>query len=150
MADIRFYHLENEGLEGALPKLLERVIAAGLRAVIKVKDQDQGRAIDELLWSYKPDSFMAHDTEGCDYPADQPLYITSADQDIPNSAECLVLLDADKWQDFSNFQRVLYMFDGRDENIVAAARLHWKSYKDQEFEMSYWQQTEMGGWEKKA
>lgn len=149
MTDIRFYHLENEGLDGALPKLMERVISAGLKAVIKVKDKNQSKEIDELLWSYKPDSFLAHDTQGCDHADVQPIYITTA-QEIPNSADCLVILDAEKWDDFAPFKRVLYMFDGRRDDIVSAARLDWKAFKDKGLEMSYWQQKQGGGWDQKA
>lgn len=149
MTDIRFYHLENEGLDGALPKLMERVISADLRAVIKVKDNDQCKQIDDLLWSYKDESFMAHDVEGCDHAADQPIFITTQET-IPNKADCLVLLNAEVWQDFSPFQRVLYMFDGRQEEIVANARKDWKDFKSKGLEMSYWQQGQGGGWSQKA
>lgn len=149
MPDIRFYHLESEDIATALPKLMERVVAAGLRAVIKVKDKDQSQQIDELLWSYKPDSFLAHDVEGCNSPADQPIYITTTDMDHPNQADCLVLLDADNWSDFGGFQRILYMFDGRSDQIVEAARGDWKRFRDLGLDMSYWQQNPGGGWAQK-
>lgn len=149
MTDIRFYHLENEGWDGALPKLMERVISANLKAVIKVKDTEQGKQVDTLLWSYKADSFLPHDTQDCENPARQPVYITSA-QEQPNAAECLVLLDADQYDDISPFKCVLYMFDGRKGDVLSQARLDWKKYKDQGLEMSYWQQNPGGGWEQKA
>ena len=41
------------------------------------------------------------------------------------------------------------MFDGRDETM-AAARQRWRGYLDQGFKLTYWQQTEAGGWEKKT
>ncbi|WND02339.1 DNA polymerase III subunit chi [Temperatibacter marinus] len=149
MPDIRFYHLENEGLEGALPKLMERVISAGLRAVVKVKDTDQSALIDELLWSYKPDAFLPHDTEDSPQVSLQPILITTQQHRL-NEAECLILLDADNWDDFDPFKRILYMFDGKNEEVVTAARLDWKAFKEKGFEMSYWQQMPGGGWDQKA
>ena len=48
------------------------------------------------------------------------------------------------------YARIIDMFDGRNEDMVAAARLRWRSYLDQGLNLTYWQQTETGGWEKKA
>jgi DNA polymerase-3 subunit chi len=42
------------------------------------------------------------------------------------------------------------MFDGNDENELNDARAQWKALKDAGLPMSYFQQTESGGWEKKA
>jgi DNA polymerase-3 subunit chi len=33
---------------------------------------------------------------------------------------------------------------------VEVARSHWLSYKEQGFPLTYWQQSETGGWEKKT
>ena len=42
------------------------------------------------------------------------------------------------------------MFDGHDDEAVSAARQRWKAHKDSGHALTYWQQTERGGWEKKA
>ena len=39
---------------------------------------------------------------------------------------------------------------GRDETQVTRAREHWKAYKAQGHEVTYWRQTDAGGWEKGA
>ena len=46
--------------------------------------------------------------------------------------------------------RALDLFDGRDEAAVQAARERWRDYRDAGYPLTYWQQSEMGGWEKKA
>ncbi|MCS5604247.1 MAG: DNA polymerase III subunit chi, partial [Alphaproteobacteria bacterium] len=48
------------------------------------------------------------------------------------------------------FARIIDMFDGHNKDVVGAARKRWQAYKDQGFSLTYWQQTEGGGWEKKA
>ena len=42
------------------------------------------------------------------------------------------------------------MLNGRDEAQVSAARERWKTYKEAEYTVTYWQQTDAGGWDKKA
>jgi DNA polymerase-3 subunit chi len=149
VAEIRFYHLQRQTLEEALPKLMERVVEAGLRAVVKLPEKGLMETINKVLWDYDPASFLPHDIEGCESPDEQVIYLTTGD-DNPNAATVLVLVDAVKSPDVAKYDRCLYMFDGRDEGIVADARADWKAFKDFGAEMSYWQQREMGGWEQKA
>lgn len=149
MDDIRFYHLQRQTLEEALPGLMTKVAEAGLKAVIKTKDQSTLDTLDKVLWDFDPASFLAHDKDGCDHPEDQTFLLTTGD-DNPNSATVLVLVDAVDCPGFDSYVRCLYMFDGRNEDVVAKAREDWKSWKDGDWNISYWQQKEMGGWEQKA
>ncbi|WP_262691732.1 DNA polymerase III subunit chi [Kordiimonas aestuarii] len=149
MAEIRFYHLQRQTLEEALPKLMERVVEAGLRAVVKLPERGMMETLNKVLWDYDAASFLPHDIEGCESPEDQTIFLTTGDHN-PNAATVLVLVDAVKSPDVKNYDRCLYMFDGRDEGIVGAAREDWKVFKDYDVDMSYWQQREMGGWEQKA
>lgn len=149
MSDIRFYHLQRQTLEEALPKLMEKVVGAGLKAVIKAADTAAIDTLDKVLWSYDPPSFLPHDKQGCAFPAEQTLYLTTEDEN-PNEATVLVLVDAAQSDSIDGYERCLYMFDGRNEEIVSAARADWKRLQDGEHTLSYWQQKEMGGWEQKA
>ncbi|WP_417457004.1 DNA polymerase III subunit chi [Kordiimonas sp.] len=149
VADIRFYHLQRQTLEEALPKLMERVVDAGLCAHIKVPDRGMMETLNKVLWDYDPASFLPHDMEGCEHPEEQMIYLSTGDEKL-NGASVLVLVDAVASPNVADYDRCLYMFDGRNEDIVAAAREAWKGFKELGGEMSYWQQREMGGWEQKA
>ncbi|MCJ9428933.1 DNA polymerase III subunit chi [Kordiimonas marina] len=149
MTEIRFYHLQRQSLEEALPKLLERIQSAGLNAVIKLPDRGLMETMDKVLWDYDPASFLPHDIEGCKHADAQTFYLTTSDEN-PNSATALVLVDAVDSPDVMKYDRCLYMFDGRNDDIVAKARADWKNFKETDAELSYWQQREMGGWEQKA
>ena len=45
------------------------------------------------------------------------------------------------------FDLIVLMFDGRDEAALAQARSEWRRLKDQERAISYWRETDEGGWE---
>ena len=149
MDDIRFYHLQRQTLEEALPKLMVKVAEAGLKAVIKTKDQATIDTLDKVLWDFDPASFLPHDKDGCDHPEDQAFYLTTTEEN-PNAATVLVLVDAAESSALESYGRCLYMFDGRNQDIVAKAREDWKLWKEGNWSISYWQQKEMGGWEQKA
>jgi len=149
MTDIGFYHLTRTPLDRALPKLLEKVIAAGKRAVVRAGSGERVEFLNTALWTYEPSSFLPHGTAKEGEAARQPIWLTDSDEN-PNSAQILVLTDGAIVKDVGAYERCLEMFDGRDQQAVEAARSRWRDYKDGGHQLTYWQQTESGGWEKKA
>ncbi len=136
-------------LTSALPKLLEKVDGAGLKAAIKVGSEDHIAELNEALWSFNKQSFLPHGSMKDKFPDKQPIYLTTGDEN-PAGATVLVLVDNMESDELHNYDRCLEMFDGNDQVAVTAARVRWKTYKDAGHELTYWQQTEQGGWSKKA
>ncbi len=143
--DVWFYHLQRQPLEAVLPSLLEKCLERGWRAFVHAS-ASQVEAIDQMLWSYAPESFLPHGLSG----ADQPILI-SADNTNANSAQVLVFTGADvQLSPQDAYERAIVIFDGNDEGRLAAARAQWAHLKSQGFSLTYWQQSENGGWVKKA
>jgi len=147
--EILFYHLENEPLERVLPSLLEKTLERGWRAVVKAGSQERLKAIDAMLWTYREDSFLAHGTSSEKLCEHQPILLT-CDDDVPNGAGVMFLVDGGAAQTFEGFIRVVYLFDGQDPDAVALAREQWKGAKEKDFSCTYWQQDGNGRWQKKA
>ena len=80
----------------------------------------------------------------------QPILLTT-DDDNPNGATVRFLIDgAPVPADADGYERIVLLFDGEDEDAVAAARARWAQAKAQGFEVTYWQPDEQGRWVKKA
>ena len=77
------------------------------------------------------------------------FYLTS-DDDNPNSAAVRFLVDGAETDELAGYERIVYLFDGHDEAAVARAREQWKAARDSGCEVTYWQQSPQGRWEKKA
>ena len=149
MTRIGFYHLQRWPLEQALPKLLEKVRAAGHLAVVMAGSTERVRLLDDLLWTYAENSWLPHGTARDGDAARQPIWLTEGD-DNPNGADVLVLVDGVVPDSLQGYDRCLDVFDGRDDSAVAAARMRWKRWKAEGHDLVYFQQTERGGWEEKA
>ena len=150
MTEVLFYHLTESRIEQALPGLLERSIERGWRVVVQTGSQERRDSLDAHLWTYRDDSFLPHATEGSSAEPDrQPIWIT-ADTDNPNSASVRFLVDGAEAADLNEYERAIYMFDGHDPEAVSFARQCWTKEKEAGHELTYWQQTPEGRWEKKS
>ncbi|MFC1673646.1 DNA polymerase III subunit chi [Pseudomonadota bacterium] len=148
MTEVAFYHLTRSSLEQALPKLLEKTLEAGKRALVRAGDAKRVQFINDALWSYDPASWLPHGSSKDGEAEHQPVWITDGD-DAPNGAQFVFLTDGVAGDDFSAFERGFVLFDGTSDAAVGAARQQWKAYTDQGLELTYWQQTDAGGWTKK-
>ncbi len=146
MTDIGFYHLTRSRLEQALPKLLEKSLAADKRAVVILGSKERVDWLDNLLWVYDPSSWLPHGSARSGEAADQPVWLTDTDEN-PNDAAFNFLADGGTSENVASFERGFEIFDGHDTDAVAAARARWKIYKDAGHQLAYWQQNEHGGWE---
>ncbi len=149
VAEILFYHLERQPLERVLPVLLEKTLARGWRAVVQTASQEYAEALDSHLWSYREDSFLPH---GLASERDAPRYpiVLTPETANPNGAQVRFIVEGAPLPDAADYARVVLLFDGGDESALAAARASWKAAKQAGHDVTYWQQTETGKWEKKA
>jgi len=149
MTAISFYHLERTSLDRALPRLLEKVLERGHRAVVIAGSEERVEALNTALWTYEQRSFLPHGSAADGHADRQPVYLTAEDEN-PNGSDVLVLVDGVTSANLETFARVLDMFDGHDSETVEAARARWRDLKDAGHELTYWQQTAQGGWEQKG
>ncbi len=149
MTQIGFYHLLHTPLEAALPRLLGKALEQGMRALVMAGSPARVKALDGALWVYDQGSFLPHGTAREGWPEAQPVYLTATEEN-PNGASLLVLTDGVAPGFIDSFDRCLDLFDGNDATAVEAARSRWKQLKDAGHDLTYWQQTGHGGWEKKG
>ena len=147
MTEISFYHLTARPLEWALPKLLERTLEVGERALVMVASQHRVDSLNAHLWTYDANSWLPHGAEKDGNASEQPIWLT-AGIDNPNDAGFLFLADGATLDDVAGFKRVFELFDGRNDEAVAAARGRWTTYKEAGHTLSYWQQDDRGRWSK--
>jgi DNA polymerase-3 subunit chi len=149
MTEVLFYHLGRQPLDKVLPGLLEKTLERGWRAVVQAGSPERVEALDALLWTYADDSFLPHGAARDGMADRQPVFLTHKD-DNPNGATVRFLVDGAEAAALAGYARVVYIFDGRDEEALAQGRAQWKKIKAEGLSVTYWQQNDQGRWEKKA
>lgn len=147
--EVLFYHLERQPLEAVLPLLVEKTLQRGLRAVIQAGSDERLDALDEVLWTFRADSFLPHGRARDGHCERQPIFLTTGD-DCPNGATIRFVVDGAEPQSYSNYKRIVILFDGNDSDALGRARAQWKAAKAAGTQATYWQQNESGRWERRA
>tara|TARA_B100001989_G_scaffold251197_1_gene229866 strand:+ start:857 stop:1306 length:450 start_codon:yes stop_codon:yes gene_type:complete len=149
MTEIRFYHLLRQSEQQVLPFLLSKALSRGHKIIVKCANDKGKEKLNEFLWTYNPDSFLPHGSAKDGHAEQQPIWLTAED-DNPNGADVLILSQGALSEKLGDFTLCCEMLDGHNDVAVQDARKRWKTYKDQGFDVTYWQQNDQGVWEKKA
>ena len=149
MTEALFYHLERQPLERVLPMLLAKTLERGWKAVVQTGDTDRLTALDTVLWTYDDQSFLPHGIASEPNGARQPIALTDDDSNA-NGANVRFFVQGAEPTEVADYERVVFLFDGHDEQAVGLARKHWKLMKDGGHDATYWQQDEQGRWNRKA
>lgn len=152
MAEVWFYHLDRWPLDRALPALLEKSIGRGWRAVVQAASPERVDALDQALWTYDEASFLPHGTLRDGDAGLQPIVLTT-EVGNPNGAAIRFMVDGTEAMPAitaADYERVVVMFDGNDDEERAGARRQWAALKKAGHGVAYWQQSEDGRWEKRG
>jgi len=147
MPEIWFYHLELTPMQQALPELLDKVTQKGWRAYVHGLDEDHLDRLNEDLWTFRPDSFLAHGLETEVTPERQPVLLGLSGVMV-NNPDVYVSVAPVEMPDVSAMKRCLVIFSGTDDNHLAWARDQWKRLKTNKMNLAYWKQNDSGRWEK--
>lgn len=96
---------------------------------VHARDQAEAEQLDELLWTFRAESFIPHHLVG-DGPTPPPP-VRIGWQQIPAEArDVLINLHAAAPDNPGRFRRIVEIVGG-DEPMREAARSHWRQYKQQ-------------------
>jgi len=153
MAEVGFYQLRTTALENALPRLLQKILDASHRVRVVGASEERMAALNAALWTFDAESFLPHGDIGEGNAEHQPILLSNESADPSaneNNADIVVTIDGVEPVMLAGVVRYLDMFNGNDEATLRAARQRWTRRKAEDHHVSYWQQGEGGGWEKRA
>lgn len=132
MPRIDFYILENSDPSGRLRlacRLIEKAYKNKHRVYINAENETQAKQLDELLWTYREDSFLPHNLYGDGPELAPPIQIGYL---VTPEKHRDILLNLSKTiPDFyQQFARVLEIVS-TDADIQNAARENYKQYRTQ-------------------
>lgn len=112
-------------------RLADKAYAQGHGIYINAVDKAQAQALDELLWSYRPTSFIPHGLVG---DPESGHVAIGWGQDPGAHSDLLINLQLDIPAFFSRFARVAEVVT-QDEASLAALRNSWRFYQERGYQL---------------
>ena len=106
-------------------RFVEKVERLGHHILIVVDSEQEAHELDDLLWSFKPESFIAHQIIGGDEEAKVEITFTG---EAGNHHDVLINLSSQIPDYFSRFNRLSEVVI-QDQHILENTREHYKFYK---------------------
>ncbi|MHB8764666.1 MAG: DNA polymerase III subunit chi [Deferrisomatales bacterium] len=128
MTRVEFYELKGTGWEAGLCERVEALAAEGGRVYLWAAAEADARRLDDLLWTFRDDSFVPHDLWEGGAALDSPVAVGWA-RGNPNAADCLVLARDAHPDDLRGFSRAVDFAPVDDPGRIEAARARFRAYR---------------------
>ena len=112
-------------------RLADKAFQQGHRIFIKAVDETQARSLDELLWSFRPASFLPHGLHGQEHADSIAI---GWGQEPENHNDLLINLQLNIPRFFSRFARVAEVVT-QDPASLEALRESWKFYQERGYQL---------------
>ncbi|RLA56545.1 MAG: DNA polymerase III subunit chi [Gammaproteobacteria bacterium] len=112
-------------------RLADKAFQQGHRIFINAVDEAQARTLDELLWTFRPASFLPHGLHGQEH---SDTIAIGWGQEPQNHNDLLINLQLGIPSFFSRFQRVAEVVT-QDPTSLQALRESWKFYKERGYQL---------------
>lgn len=135
MTQVNFYTLSSEEEASKLQfacRLSEKAIALGHRVFIQVASEADCKLVDDMLWQFKPASFLPHGIQGSEPAEDVPIVIGMGD--CPAEAnDVLINLRPQACEQHQQFGRINEIITA-DEASLKAGRDRYRFYQAQGYQ----------------
>lgn len=112
-------------------RLTDKAFQHGHRIFINAADQAQAAELDEMLWSFRPSSFLPHGLHGQKH---SDMIAIGWGQEPDTHNDLLINLQLGIPDFFSRFQRVAEVVT-QEPASLSALRESWKFYKERGYQL---------------
>lgn len=136
MPKVNFYLLKqntNQARQALACRLAEQQSKQGQHVCLLTDSADTARELDQLLWSFTPDSFVPHALVDDALAASVPVVI-SAGTAAPAASTCVLNLGLEPIADHAGLTAIAE-FILNDEEARTQSRVRWNHYKQLGFEL---------------
>ena len=137
---VNFYLLSGSSHEDACYfacRLVEKALSGGLSVYILMNDHAGCEYMDDLLWSFKPESFIPHMIEDSESDTDDEdiKVLVSEGKTAPAEADIMINLSS-RVPDFHNIFSTIAEIVSTDEQDKSSKRERWIHYQSLGYDLN--------------
>jgi DNA polymerase III subunit chi len=136
--EISFYVLATESIQERClfaSKLIEKAYRSGAFAYVLTDSPEQNQLIDDLLWTFRPGSFIPHQVFTGELPITENTVLIGSSSTPEGWLNLLINLSSKMPQDFQKVNRIIEILDN-SEGSKALGRLRYRQYQQTENEIT--------------
>jgi len=136
MTEVIFVEVTVSRMEIRACEIAEENYARGRKLQIIALDQGQAERLDDLLWTFKPDSFVPHGLwAGSPDEPDQPVVITTRKEQVVGM-DSLLMMGYSEIDLVSRFSHAFHLVVDNEERLDSSRR-YWTLLKDAGFSLRH-------------
>jgi DNA polymerase-3 subunit chi len=133
MTEVIFIEVTASRMEMRACEIAERTYIRGDKLQIIAADQQQAVRLDELLWTFKPDSFVPHRFSRDEKDeVTSPVVITIGEEKI-SGFEFLLMLNYCPVEIVAQFSQVIHLVVVDNQERLETSRHYWAQLKEAGF-----------------
>ena len=137
MPEVLFVEVNANQMETRACEIAESIYAQGNRLQIIAGNEEQATRMDDLLWTYRHDSFIPHGIwKGFDNEIALPVVITNRQERV-EGIEHLLMLDFCEVELVGRFSRAVHMVVTDSRERLEASRRYWTQLKEAGFSLRH-------------
>jgi len=137
MTEVIFIETSASRMEIRACEIVEENYARGRRLQIITLDQDQAERLDDLLWTFKPDSFIPHGLwVASPDETTQPVVITSTKEPVAGM-DSLLMMGYGEVDLVSQFSHAFHFVVVDNQERLDSSRGYWTLLKDAGFSLRH-------------
>ena len=137
MTEVTFVEVTASRMEMRACEIAEENYARGRRVQILAVDREQAARMDDLLWTFKPESFIPHGlwARSPDQP-EQPVVITT-EKDAVEGMDSLLMMGYSEVDLVSRFPHAVHLVVADNHERLDSSRRYWTLLKDAGFSLRH-------------
>jgi DNA polymerase-3 subunit chi len=137
MTEVLFVQTSASRMEMRACEIAEESYAQGRRLQIIALDQEQAERLDDLLWTFKPDTFIPHGlwVGSPDEPA-QPVVVTTRKEAV-EGMDSLLMMGYGEVDLVGQFSHAFHLVLVDNEDRLDGSRRYWTLLKDAGFSLRH-------------
>jgi DNA polymerase-3 subunit chi len=130
MTTVVFVETTASLMETRACEIAEHLYAKGNSVQVIAVDDDQAKRLDDLLWTFKPDSFIPHRiSTGSADEAGEPVVITTKKERL-KKIDVLLMMDCLETGLVKQFSYVVHLIVVDNSERLGASRTYWAQLKE--------------------
>ncbi|MBE0618173.1 MAG: DNA polymerase III subunit chi [Proteobacteria bacterium] len=131
-----FFEIKGPRWDLALCHQVEAAFASGGRVCVWADSEAEARRLDDLLWTFRDDSFVPHDLWQGQPRLDTPVAVGWRPGN-PNAAACLVLARDASPEEVVGFERIVDFAPADLPERLGPARARYRAFREAGFAVSF-------------